>query len=307
MTIVIAVLFSALLLGNCPLASSVESPSDHQSIAVMARDNRATRVNSGIQIVFSDVDGTLVHYPKNIDDLPVDDQQGSNKIIQLPPSSTGMQGVISSETLRQCQALRRRGVKLVLISGMRSTTMWKRLAYLPRADAYCCEAGGRIFYPVPPNQTSIFKLNPFDGADKSDLEPFSLEEDEDWRSRMETIAGVDGFVGNELDDESSATPIPIDQRKGRLWDFCCELQRKGFVVDTSGYSVCFRVNRKLQDVVSQTEFEALISIAPPAGIATSVNLGCVDFYPHDSGKKNWYVMSASNIRVCSNDRVTHIV
>ncbi|KAI2502481.1 hypothetical protein MHU86_11987 [Fragilaria crotonensis] len=165
--------------------------------------------------------------------------------------------------------------------------MWKRLAYLPRADAYCCEAGGRIFYPVPPdNKSSVFKLEPFDGADESELEPFSLEEDMEWRLKMEMTAGVDGFVGNELDDDSSTTPIPIDQRKGPLWEYCRQLQRQGFVVDTTGYSVCFRVNRKQQDAVSRIEFDALSSMTPPEGIATSVNLGCVDFYPHDSGKKN---------------------
>ena len=288
----VAVYFAAVLLGIFRLVSFAESPSSLSSIAVMPREKREATVNSNIHIVFSDVDGTLVHYPKNVDD---DMGDPGNAIIKLPASSTGMQGIISSETLRKCQALRRRGKKLVLISGMRSTTMWKRLPYLPRADAYCCEAGGRIFYPVPPrNNSSVFKLEPFDGADKSELEAFSLEEDKDWRVRMELTAGVDGFVGKELDDDSSATPIPIDQRKSPLWEYCSQLQRKGFVVDTTGYSVCFRVNRKQQDVVSQIEFEALSSIPSPEGIATSVNLGCVDFYPHDSGKKNWYVISSFN-------------
>ena len=294
MTVVVGFLFAVILLVHVRLISSVESPSNEVSIAVMAREEReTTSIKSDIHIVFSDVDGTLVHYPKNLNDI-LDDE--GNKIIILPPSSTGMRGILSSETLRQCQALRQRGTKLVLISGMRSTTMWKRLPYLPRADAYCCEAGGRIFYPVPPagSQRSVVQLKPFDGADQSALEPFSLEEDQDWRVRMERIAGVDGFVGNELDEDSSAPPIPIDQRKGLLWEYCSELQRKGFVVDTIGYAVCFRVNRKQQTVVSQAEFEALFSTAPPEGIATSVNLGCIDFYPHDSGKKNWYVMNANN-------------
>ena len=283
--------FALLLLGIFRLVSPDESPSSLSSIAVMTRDKREATVNSDIHIVFSDVDGTLVHYPKNLDDQIGDP---GNRIMKLPPSSTGMRGIISSETLRKCQELRRRGKKLVLISGMRSTTMWERLAYLPRADAYCCEAGGRIFYPVPPGKnSSVFKLEPFDGADKSVLEPFSLEEDKDWRLKMEMTAGGDGFVGNELDYDLSATPMPIDQRKGPLWEFCCQLQRKGFVVDTTGYSVCFRVNRKQQDVVSQVEFEALSSITPPEGIATSVNLGCVDFYPQNCGKKNWYVIAPS--------------
>ena len=40
-----------------------------------------------------------------------------------------------------------RRVPLVLISGMRTTTLFQRLPYLPRADAYVSESGGQIFYP----------------------------------------------------------------------------------------------------------------------------------------------------------------
>lgn len=88
---------------------------------------------SDIRLVFSDVDGTLVHYPSKT----VASDEG-NQIIKLPPSATGMQGVISSRTLVLCRELRRQQtVTLVLVSGMRTTTLLKRLPYLPRADAYC--------------------------------------------------------------------------------------------------------------------------------------------------------------------------
>ena len=87
-----------------------------------------------IRIVFSDVDGTLVHYPE---ESSSENEQDGNRILKLPPSATGMQGIISSRTLEYCRDLRRQNKKLVLISGMRTTTLLKRIPYLPRADAYC--------------------------------------------------------------------------------------------------------------------------------------------------------------------------
>ena len=34
---------------------------------------------------------------------------------------------------------------------MRTSTLNKRIPYLPHADADCCETGGRFFYPIPMN------------------------------------------------------------------------------------------------------------------------------------------------------------
>lgn len=48
-------------------------------------------------------------------------------------------GVISTATLRLFAALRLLGVRLVLVSGARSSTLLQRLPYLPAADAYVCE------------------------------------------------------------------------------------------------------------------------------------------------------------------------
>ena len=45
--------------------------------------------------------------------------------------------------------MRKGGVKLVLITGARLSTLLMRMAFLPAADAYVCENGGRIFYPDP--------------------------------------------------------------------------------------------------------------------------------------------------------------
>lgn len=287
--LLIAVLLLCVVQSSLSVSPSASEPATATATATTIagdRDVTATMKVGAIKILFSDVDGTLVHYSQDTNEYGGTE---GNKIIKLPPSSTGQQGIISSETLRKCQELRQRGKKLVLVSGMRSTTLWGRIPYLPRADAYCCEAGGRIFYPIKPGKGPIFKLEAFDGISSDDLEPFGLEEDVEWRARMERTTGSCGFVGSELNNEAGATIVPVDRRRGRLWEFCVELERKGYVVDITGYATCFRVNRKQQKVIAEGAFDALYSINPPKGLSTSVNLGCVDFYPADSGKKNWYV------------------
>lgn len=52
-------------------------------------------------------------------------------ILALPPSSTGMQGYISLETLQLVRELRRANVTFVIISGARYSTVIERLPYLP--------------------------------------------------------------------------------------------------------------------------------------------------------------------------------
>lgn len=238
-----------------------------------------------IEFVFSDVDGTLVHFPEQ------SSSDENEDILQLPTSSTGMQGVISCQSLKLCQQLRSKGVKLILVSGMRTSTLFKRLPYLPRADAYACEAGGRIFFPVPlvnndntdNNLLLTIHPQPFNGVSE---ESFGIVEDLEWRSSMSHLeaAGADGYCDDAKTNAS--------QRSGLLWDFARTLLDKGFVIDSNGYASCFRVNKRQQDSTKITEedFENLKQICQlgslPDGLATSVNLGCVDFYPKQSGKKN---------------------
>jgi len=251
--------------------------------------------NEQLNFVFSDVDGTLVHYPEGIIETQNDG------ILQLPPSSTGMRGIISSKTLELCQKMRNNyNTKLVLVSGMRTSTLLKRLPYLPKADAYASEAGGRIFFPVTDtssyNGTVIYPVQ-FLGATDADLEPFGLEEDMDWRNSMSTkiAAGTDGYIGDvmniflNLDNKNELTK-PIPDREGALWRFATKLEEEGFVLDHNGYTCCFRVNRKQQmkDKISDVDFDLLASRnVTDLGLATSINLGCIDFYPINSGKKNW--------------------
>lgn len=248
--------------------------------------SKQTEIKDGeddILVVFSDLDGTLIHYP---DKIPK-----GNHLLKLPASSTGMRGVISSKTLSLVQQIRAKGTRFVLVSGMRTTTFLSRVKYLPRADAYCTEAGGRIFYATDDiSSKEAFVVTPerYDGAEEKDLEAFGLVEDLGWRSEMEKVTGT--FMSADLNDLSSnpSKVVNLNERDGLLWDFARDLVSKGYVLDLKGYSACFRVNKKQQNTVSDDDFQALSDgrMKPWSELATSVNLSCVDYYPATSGKKN---------------------
>jgi hydroxymethylpyrimidine pyrophosphatase-like HAD family hydrolase len=243
-----------------------------------------------IKIIFSDLDGTLLHYPSKIPKSLV-----GNQLLKLPPSSTGMRGIISSKTLSLIQDIRSHGrVKFVLVSGMRTSTFLNRLPYLPRADAYCTEAGGRIFYPVDDVQESddstVYMVKPrhYDGATNEQLKPFGIREDMEWRAKMEEVSGP--YQSPDLKElaKDPSKVKALKERDGLLWDFARELEHKGFVLDTKGYSVCFRVNKKQQTTISDEGFEGLLNgkIKLYEGLSSSINLSCIDVYPSASGKKN---------------------
>jgi hypothetical protein len=286
------------LLGSAKPTSTLDSALRTVSDSLAEALEKAPRMEMTLEnekddilVVFSDLDGTLIHYP---DKIP-----GTKGLLKLPPSATGMRGIISSKTLAQIQDIGAKGIKFVLVSGMRTSTFLSRVPYLPRADAYCTESGGRIFYPTSENYAkNAFKVTPkkYDGATEEDLKPFGLVEDLEWRALMEKTAGP--FGSASLNDiAADPTKVPdINQRDGLLWDFARDLKAKGFEVDTKGYSASFRVNLKQQTTISAEEFATLSNgtVPPFHGLATSVNLACVDYYPKESGKKNWYVLLNRN-------------
>lgn len=309
-----------------------------------------------ISIVFSDVDGTLVHYPSSHNANIVEEENNDDdsntmrnditkrKMITLPKSATGSQGILSVRTITLCQQIRscytRRHdtssssssttninndhVKFILISGMRTSTLFKRLPYLPRADAYCCESGGRIFYPIPMNDNDddnndnlpashniIHPLvHPEDDNSKS--QSFQLVEDMEWRKYMESYTGTDGYNENT---------IPIKQRTNSIvWDYANQLIQCGYQLDYNDYSTCFRIHKKQQTSLekfdhllhhlmnrNQNQQQIIKNIInendselqhdnnnndiplPSFHLTTSTNLGCIDVYPSISGKNNWYV------------------
>jgi hypothetical protein len=325
------------------------SKKSHQSIDSSSPTTSENR--SSFRIVFSDVDGTLVHYPtttthnsKKNDDNNI--KTTTSTLLHLPPSKTGSRGVISSQTLLLCHQLRHGipiigggvekkanqsnlvdddikeklvgngapvvSVPLVLISGMRTSTLFKRLPYLPRSDAYVCESGGRIFYPRPFREYGKETLNQNDDDNHTaddgyvkDLvvrpisypdmpsgydEPFILVEDMDWREQMSHLdaAGTDGYDNT----------IEIEHRRGKLWDFARALindnddininndSKCKYVIDADGYATAFRIRFRQNTTGGGNSF-GMPSLPPiPDGLACSTNLGCVDIYPTMSGKRN---------------------
>ena len=124
-------LITALLLLLLPLAYASSEASLSTSPVTPTREGMRELV-----VVFSDLDGTLIHYPE---DLSEDEELGQpgNRILKLPPSSTGLKGIISSGTLAKCRGLRAKGIKLVLQRGMRTATLLKRLQVALTAAIRC--------------------------------------------------------------------------------------------------------------------------------------------------------------------------
>ena len=54
-----------------------------------------------------------------------------------------LQGITSCMTLQKAAAMRVLGVKIVIVTGSRTSTLLQRVDYLPVADAYVCENGAR--------------------------------------------------------------------------------------------------------------------------------------------------------------------
>jgi len=281
-----AQLFFSLLVAF-QIVMEVRSSSSATERGVVSRPDASALT---LRVVFSDVDGTLIHYDRG-DEKVCKNYEKDASVVKLPPSSTGMRGFLSVQTLHLCKKLRSQqdGICLVLISGMRTSTMMDRIPFLPKADVYCCESGGRIFYPVDPSADSgrVFYPEAYPGATGDDLKPFCLIEDKDWREEMERLsaAGRQGFLGNEIDGGDDFVPLP--NRDGRLWRFATYLQQNGVQVDSKSYSTCFRVNKKHQS--SDDLFSKLLTddMHQKYGLARSTNLGCIDFFPATSGKLNW--------------------
>lgn len=225
-------------------------------------------------LVFSDVDGTLVHYEdvlqlvgkwsdevnfKDGTHLFVDGRGLMHSMLKLPASTTGRQGAISTRTLELVHELRCNGtmpVGFVLISGARTSTMLQRLAYLPTCDAFVTENGGRIFFrQVEHRKTAA---------------PYV--EDLAWlHSHQDAI----GSVG-----EAS---LPPEKREGPLWEVYRQLHSLGWKLDVSGYLTSFRV-AATQGEDPEAQLEALIRDYGGGVIQYSSNLGLYDVYPCSSGK-----------------------
>jgi hypothetical protein len=225
---------------------------------------------SQVKCIFSDLDGTLCHFDRHTKHFGVSvttdeanavatvrNTEGEERSCRLLPTSTMGAGVISDRTVDLVHQLRRAGVKFVIISGARSTTMMARYAKLPLLDAVACETGVKILYP--PEAASM--------DEPPDSSVLAL--DTEWADTFKDVTGP-------LD-----SALPPEQREGSLWDLYRELAELGLEPDARGYFGCFRVNCRENE-------EKLALLRPFAqdedklaarGIAHAMNLGMYDFFP----------------------------
>mmetsp|Transcript_39357 Transcript_39357/g.91856 ORF Transcript_39357/g.91856 Transcript_39357/m.91856 type:complete len:224 (-) Transcript_39357:176-847(-) len=130
-----------------------------------------------------------------------------------------------------------------------------------------------------------------------------------------SAAGMEGFDTNHFGDVTyicrasgwsvlSQSPQPSSRKQTRfingstsknkssaLWNYGQKLEEeRGVVVDSQGYATMFRIKKKDQTRIdTDAGFVDSILIDGkdiPDGISYSTNLGCIDFYPSISGKKN---------------------
>jgi len=229
-----------------------------------------------VRCIFSDLDGTLCHFDRDTCKHGVtvtDDQggatalarnsEGEQRTCRLLPTSTMGNGVVSDETVRLVDELRKEGVKFVVVSGARTTTILKRIPLLPRVDACISETGSRVMY-APPN-------DPGPACDVASR----MKLDTQWASKFEHVTGpLDGG-------------LPVAQRQGSLWDLYREMEALGLRVDSNGYTGCFRVDCKKEEEISKiSKFTEDREGLAKRELSHAMNLGKYDFFPAVAGKGN---------------------
>ena len=186
-----------------------------------------------VRAVFSDVDGTLVHYAHVLersgyclaggnDSTSLEDGSMTEFIhettnTRIPvlkvPSTTLHGGYISQKTMDLVAELRARGVIFCLLTGARTQTFLKRhdTRTLPLPDFGVCEGGGKIF--TFNNATAAAEL------------------DQEWIAQF---AGVCG-------DWQQLDRPPLE-REGKLWDCFRLMHEDGYTLDAKSLSTGFYVD-----------------------------------------------------------------
>jgi hydroxymethylpyrimidine pyrophosphatase-like HAD family hydrolase len=222
----------------------------------------ASAARAPVRAVFSDLDGTLVHFSQwfgkhgvrvidgSVGGDPtravVENDTGERRACRVLPESTMGPGYVSERTIELVGELRERGTLFVVITAARKSTLLERLPFLPPCDVAVCECGSRIYY-----------------GDQLDTE---------WASRFEAISGP------------LETDVPVEQRPQPLWQLCRKMRDAGLRVDTRSYYGCFRVSASSPHEAEQ--LEGFRNSLNPTQIACTMNLGKYDFYPAACGKGN---------------------
>lgn len=277
-----------------PAQSERKSPMD-QSTSQLPR----------IRAIFSDLDGTIVHFPKWFREKGID-------LSERQPESN------RAEVLRRADG-ERRGCRLLPASTMGDGVVSDRTVHLPHltaaspllptlhtASSSCAplsvnsrrgplqvelvaqlRAEGVLFVIVTGarKSTTLERLPMLPPADAVICETGSRifrgttaegagTLDAAWEARLAHICGP-------LDRE-----MPPSDRPEPLWCFCAKLQADGFQVDTRSYYGCFRVDTKGDSAAAERLRQILVGDEMPPSLDWAMNLGKHDIFPAVSGKAN---------------------
>eukprot|EP00124_Ichthyophonus_hoferi_P000703 Ihof_evm2s28 gene=Ihof_evmTU2s28 len=252
-------------------------------LAMSAQQTTPLPAKQRPQVIFSDVDGTLVHYPKDFKEFCVVQPQvpgaktvtlkhttGDNagitsECIELS-SLTGGPSYMSIRTVELISEIRKKGCAFVIITGARSSTFRDRLPSLPPSDFFVWENGGRIA-------------------------SHDYVKDQYWEELLQPISGENQ---DEIPDAAN--------RKGPLWDAYRDMERDGWLVDARNYGTAFRVDVKKSINKATEEFEIIRQrLCTNYQLDCSFNLGKADFYPCQSGKANAAKYVAKKLGVTHKD------
>jgi len=217
---------------------------------------------SPLRAIFSDIDGTLVHYAKDFEKhgvrLVTSDEEALTAIVEGPggdrracrllPSATMGPACVSERTIELVDSIRSHGVLFGVVTAARKSTMLKRWPLLPECDVRVCEAGSRIWV-----------------GDRLD---------EEYATRFESVCGP---IDREVEG-AETRPEP-------LWRFYRQLRDEipGLELDAKSYFGMFRA-RTRGNIAVDSALRAKIESALPADISWATNLGHFDFYPSAAGK-----------------------
>ncbi|KAJ1619113.1 hypothetical protein T492DRAFT_1088238 [Pavlovales sp. CCMP2436] len=215
-----------------------------------------------LRAVYSDLDGTLVHFSQwferhgvrvllgedgdNSTRAIVENEAGERRECHVLPEATMGPGFVSLRTVELVAKLRARGCLFVIITAARKSTLLERLPFLPRADVNVAECGTRILW-----------------GERLDTE---------WANSFVHISGP------------LETDISPDLRPEPLWQLYRQMRDAGLKCDTRSYYGCFRVAARGPGETALVEgFRAKLD---PTLISSNMNLGKYDFFPACCGKGN---------------------
>eukprot|EP00002_Diphylleia_rotans_P033642 TRINITY_DN7172_c0_g1_i1.p1 TRINITY_DN7172_c0_g1~~TRINITY_DN7172_c0_g1_i1.p1 ORF type:complete len:366 (+),score=57.11 TRINITY_DN7172_c0_g1_i1:81-1178(+) len=244
-------------------------------------------MSKGPRIIFSDIDGTLAHFPAYMPSTSQISQKSpftatytEDEIsieCNILPSTTSGPAYMPSAAIDIVRSLRASGIIFVLVTGARRRTLLERLRHLPDCDVAAAESGGRIYRFPAGVRSSLLTA--------AEHERFL---DRAWAQRLAPFCG-------EL-CEAQLPPGELSQAKQTpLAELAQSLRMGGWSVDTSDYTTQIRIRLETaKDPLSavqccdpivrlHADLAVLAQKTTPWWCVTQ-NLDKADIYPSCSGK-----------------------